>query len=366
MKKLLALLLCLAMVFSLVACGSGNDEVSEATASAASAAAPAAAEAEKTEPIKIGFATKTLTGSYFVKLVENVEAACKELGWECITLNADRDVQTEAANVESLVAQGCDLIFLNCVDPEAAVSVVQGALDAGVPTIAVDGGCSEDTPLITTVYSNNQQNGRMVGLAYAAKMNGEPVKAIMVSGSKGDVAGYERRRGLFCGIIEGMTGMTEEEAWAAADDIENQLVNTGKAENADAKFTIVGQGWSGWSEDGGLTASEDLIAANPDINCILGENDDMVFGAGLAVENAGLEGVDLVAAADGAQRAYDLIKEGKYFATGENSPALVGRLAMEIAKQYLLEGKTEFDKVTYTDAVAVTKENVDERYDYGF
>lgn len=349
-KRIISLLLCVAIVFAMAGCGAKSPDEG----------------AGKDDTIKIGFAMKTLGGSYFVKLVENVEAACEELGWECISLNADRDIQTEAANVDSLIAQGVDLIFLDCVDPEAAVSVVEKALDAGIPTIAVDAGCAEDAPLLTSVYSNNEQNGRMVGLAYAEKMAGQEIKAVMVSGSKGDVAGYERRLGLFCGIIEGMAGISETEAWEAALDIEDQLVKTGKAVNADAHFTVVGQAWSGWTEDGGLEASEDLIVANPDINCILGENDQMVFGAGLAVENAGLEGVDLVAAADGELRAYDLIKEGKYFATGENSPALVGQLAMEVAKQYLIEGKRDFETVMFTEAVAITKDNVDERYEFGF
>ena len=146
------------------------------------------------------------------------------------------------------------------------------------------------------------------------------------------------------------------------------MIDNGKAQNEEAHFYVLGQGWSNWSEDGGLQAAEDLITANTDITTILGENDDMVIGAGVAVDNANLENVDLVAAADGSQRAYDLIKEGKYFATGENSPVLVGNLALDIAQQVLVDGKTkeDFERVTMTSAVAVTKDNVDERYDYGF
>ena len=326
------------------------------------------AAAEEKTSFKVGYATKTLAGGYFVKLVEGIEQGCEALGWECVTMNADRDADTERANMEAMVSQGCDLIFLNCVDPDSAVANVKFCVDNGVPVIAVDGGCAEDADLITTVYSDNYQNGRMVGLAYAEKMEGQPIKALMISGSKGDVAGYERRLGLFCGIIEGRAGITEDEAWDAADAIEQELIDTGKASNEDADFYILGQGWSGWSEDGGLQAAEDLITANPEITTILGENDDMVIGAGVAVTNAALENVDLVAAADGAQRAYDLIKEGKYFATGENSPILVGDLAVEVAREVLEDGKTkdDFERVTMTDAIAVTIDNVDERYDYGF
>lgn len=358
-KRFIAALLCAGMAAALLmGCTGTNESTTDDNDK----------KEEKTESFKVGYATKTLSGGYFVKLNEGLEASCKDLGWEFVSMNADRDADTERSNLEAMVSQGCDLIFLNCVDPDSAVANVKYCVDNNVPVIAVDGGCSEDADLITTVYSDNKQNGRMVGLAYAEYMKDKDIKALMISGSKGDVAGYERRMGLFCGIIEGKAGISEDDAWKAADVIEQALIDTGKASNEDANFYILGQGWSGWSEDGGLQAAEDLITANQDITTILGENDDMVIGAGVGVTNAKLENVDLVAAADGSQKAYDLIKEGKYFATGENSPILVGELAIDIAKQVLVDGKTkdDFEDVTMTSALAVTKDNVDERYDYGF
>lgn len=352
-KRLMSIFMCRIMTAMLLAGCGGKESNEESTDT-------------KDKGIKIGFAMKTQEGSYFVKLVENVEKQCEDLGWKCITLNADRDVEKEAENMESLISQGVDLIFLDCVESDSVVPSVKMAKDAGIPVIAVDNGVTEKAEVLTTVYSNNKQNGRMVGLAYAEKMKDQPINAIMLSGSKGDVAGYERRLGLFCGIIEGMAGVSEDEAWTQAKNIEDELIKNGKASNKEANFTIVGQAWGGWTEDGGLAASEDLITANKDVNCILGENDQMLFGAALALENAKLDGVDLVAAADGEQKAYDMIKDEKYFATGENSPVLIADLSMKIAKQYLKDGKKDFDKIIMTEAIAITKENVEERYDFGF
>ncbi len=147
-----------------------------------------------------------------------------------------------------------------------------------------------------------------------------------------------------------------------------ELTNSGKAENTEANFVVAGQGWGSWTEEDGLAAAEDLITANPDLNCVLGENDQMLFGAMTALENAGISNVDLVAAADGAKRAYDLIREGKYFATGENSPYKVAEKGIQVAKEILVDGKDmySYDDVTLTEAFAVTAENVDEHYDFGF
>lgn len=183
----------------------------------------------------------------------------------------------------------------------------------------------------------------------------------------------ERRGGLMAGIIQGRTGCTDEEALAAAEAMEAQLQASGKAENADANFRIVGQGWGNWVIEEGLTATEDFITANPDVNVILGENDQMLFGSIKALENASLTGVALLAAADGACDAYDLIKENgtadnPYVATGLNSPVLVGRVGMDVANQIVVDGAAwdSFDKITETEAAAITVDNVDDYYDIGF
>jgi ribose transport system substrate-binding protein len=164
--------------------------------------------------------------------------------------------------------------------------------------------------------------------------------------------------------------LSPEDAWNAAVIFDDEITNRGSAENAGAKLKVVGQGWGNWNRTGGLQVAEDLITANKNLNLMMGENDDMLIGARQALINAELKGVDIIAAADGAQDAYDLIKDPSsgYIATGENSPIKVGLAAVEIAKGLILDGKkwTDYPKVTLTPAYAVTIENVDEHYDYGF
>lgn len=384
MKKLLVIALVIAMVFVFVACSAPAP--SEDTATQAPAGEDKTSEAPATDEggenaadaksFNIGFAIKTQDSPYFVALVDGVKKACEEKGWNCTVLDAGSDTAKEAENMETFVAQGVDLIFLDAIEPTSAIANIDNAAEAGIPVINLDSGGVEESKQCTTVYSDNKQNGRMVGLAYVEYLeaNGrgdEEIASIILSGMKGNTAGLERRSGLFCGIIEGRTGCTEEEAWKAAEDIESQLVSGGKAENADAKFVVRGQGWGAWTREDGLTAAEDLIAANTDLTCILGENDQMLFGGMTALENAGIKGVDIVAAADGAKEAYDIIKSGgdnPYIATGENSPVKVAQKGVEIAAEILVDGKdwTSYPPVILTEAVAVTKEKVDEHYDFGF
>lgn len=326
------------------------------------------------DSISIGFALRTANGSYYASIGDIVQATCDDLGWECTVLDANNDTTKELENMETLAASGVDLIFLDCVDPSAATASQQAAYDAGIPVINLDSGVDDMSMQVTTVYSDNEQNGLAVGKYYAESLDPDyEISAVLLSGNTGSIAGKQRRDGLMAGIIMQRTGCTEEEAWAAAEEMEDSIVSSGKAANEEAKFTITGQGWGNWTIDEGLVAAEDLITANPDVNLVMGENDPMLIGALTALDNAGITyGTDgtvkLISAADGSKTGYDYIKEGKIMAIGENSPAKIAELGMKIAQEILVDGADpeSYDDITMTQAAAVTVDNVDEHYEYGF
>lgn len=355
-KKFSFVLLLFALVLALGACGDSSDDASSDGGS-------------DNQKFKVGFAIKTQDSPYFVSLVEAVEEHAEEEGWDLTVLDAGGDIGKEAENMDTLISQGVDLIFMDSVEPDAAVSSINKAAEADIGVINLDSGVGEDAEQVTTVYSDNEQNGRLVGIEYAKKMNDDEIKSIILSGAKGNIAGTERRTGLFTGILEERLNISEEEAWELSKEFDQELTSKGKAVNEDAKFSVLGQGWGAWTEEKGLTEAEDLVTANKDLTTVLGENDQMLFGAMTALDNANIENVDIVAAADGALEAYDLIKEdSNYFATGENSPYKVAMKGFEIAKEILVDGKDKwsYDEITLTNPAAVTKENVDEYYEYGF
>ena len=380
-RKLLSMALAFVLVFA-AGCGKSGGEGAAEPADNAPAAEEAEAEAPEEsgtedaagESFSVGFALRTANGSYYAAIGEVVKAKCEELGWECTILDANNDTTKELENMESLAASGVDLIFLDCVDPSAATASQKVAADVGIPLINLDSGVDDMSMQITTVYSNNEQNGLEVGKYYAATLADDfEISAVMLSGNTGSSAGTQRRDGMFAGIIMERTGCTEEEAWTAAEEMEASLVSTGKASNADAKFTITGQGWGNWTIDEGLIAAEDLITANPSLNLIMGENDPMLIGALTALDNAGItygaEGtVQLISAADGSKDGYDRVKAGDIMAIGENSPSKIGELGVEIAKDILVNGASpdSYEDITMTEAVAVTADNVEERYEFGF
>ncbi len=289
---------------------------------------------------KVGVAMYTLGAPYFAAQVAAAEDQAKKAGCEVTTADGQNDMAKQIADVEDMVSKGINLLILNPRDPEGLVPAADAATKAGVKVVIMDSSISTKANVITQVRSSNDMNGFLVGQWLANSMKGTPLKIILLSGDKGNEVGRDRRLGVIRGLAEG------------------QLNNEGKT-----SFEIVGQGWGGWSHEGGLAAMEDLMTAHPDANVVLGENDSMVLGALKAMEAAGKTGVLALAAADGQKEALALIKEGKYGATGLNDPDLVARTAVDIGLKALKgELPGDFPKLNLTTPDVITKDNVDKYY----
>jgi ribose transport system substrate-binding protein len=289
---------------------------------------------------KVGVAMYTLSAPYFAAQVAAAVDQAKKAGCEVSQSDGQNDMAKQIADVEDMVSKGVNLLILNPRDPEGLVAAADAATAAGVKVVVMDSSINTKAHVITQVRSSNDQNGYLVGQWLAKRMQGKPIKMILLSGSQGNEVGRDRRLGVFKGLLEG------------------QLVNDGKA-----GFVVLGQGWGAWAQEEGLKAAEDLLQAHGDANVILGENDSMVLGALKALQASGKSDVLVLAAADGQKEALALIKEGKYGATGLNDPDLVARTAVDIGLKSLKgEVGADYPKLVLTKPDVITKENVDKYY----
>lgn len=289
----------------------------------------------------IGMSNYTLGAPYFAAQDAEAHKKGAAIGCQVISANAQNDMGKQISDIEDMVSRHVNLLLVNARDPEGLVPAVNAAVKAGVKVVAVDSGLDPKANYITLVQSSNTQNGQLVGRWLADKMGSTTMKIALISGDKGNVVGQERRDGVFDGIIEG------------------QLASQGHA-----NVNVVGQGWGSWSQEGGLNAMEDLLTAHPDINVVIGENDSMVLGARRALEqHKKLDGVTLVAAADGQKEAIKLIEDGQYGATGRNDPVVVIDSAIDVGMK-ALNGTlpTDFPKTDYTKPVVITKTNASQYY----
>lgn len=313
-----------ALVVSLAGCSSGGEG--------------AAAGADKdVKDVKIGFAQQTLTAPYYVAMEREAKRLAKEKGYELIFQAANDDPVTQVNQVQTMVSQGADVIIVNAVSPKTEKAQIE-AVSKQTPVMFVD------TPIpnvgFTTVQSDNVTIGKEAGKLMAKRVGkGKKIKlAVLNGGATDEVVGPERRKGYLQGLKAG-----------------------------GVEYEIVGDQAANYTQDDAVTATEDLLSANPDIDVIFGYNDSMALGA-LKTLRAKKNTHVLISGIDGQKEGLAEINKGcdsQYVSTGLNSPVLAARDSFEAAVAVATGKKDtkDFEKVSFTKAVGVGCENVKEYYD---
>ena len=289
--------------------------------------------------IKIGYCTPSLNAPFYVVLSQYIKKNVEGFGMKFVSTDGQDDIIKQITSIEDLTAAGVNVLILNPLDHKALVPAVNAAVKSGVTVFIVDSYIDPTANYITSIQANNEGNGELIGEWIVNKMGKTKIKAALISGSQGNPIGKEKRLGFIRGFSE------------------TQLMSQGNVD-----LTIVAQGWGNWTNNGGLKAMEDILVVNPDINLLIAENDAMGMGALKAINESGKAANITVVGFDGQKEAYELIKEGKFGATAINSPTELPRLVVEAVVKYL-NGEKQIDKVIYTPAVLVTKDNVDKYYD---
>ena len=140
MKKILAMLLALAMVLSLAACGGSSAPAEEAPkAEAPAAEAPAAeAPAEEAASNLIGVAMPTKDLQRWIQDGDNMKKQLEAVGYEVDLQYAANDIATQVSQIENMIANGCQVLVIASIDGEALGTVLDQAKAAGIPVIAYD------------------------------------------------------------------------------------------------------------------------------------------------------------------------------------------------------------------------------------
>jgi ribose transport system substrate-binding protein len=284
-----------------------------------SAAAFAEAPADEAATGPIGLSISTLNNPFFVTLSEGASAKAEELGVELITVDAGDDSAKQANDIEDLISKKISVLIVNPVDSDAAAPAVEDAIDKGIKVIAVDrivNGVDVDC----SIASDNVAGAKMVA-EYLVELAGEGSKTAELEGVNGASATIDRG--------EGFHSVADEKL----DVVASQTANFNRAE--------------------GMTVMENMLQANPDIQCVFAHNDEMALGA---VEAIGDKEI-IVAGFDANDDAVEAVKAGTMAATVAQQPDLMGSTAVETACK-LMAGE-EVEKSLPVEVSLITAENAE-------
>ncbi len=106
-----------------------------------------------------GYTSMTQNNPFFIVLEEAIREKVEANGDELITLNPAMDVALQINQVEDMIAQGIDAIFLNPVDWEGIRPALQMLKDAGIPIINYDTEVKDFEYVTAYVGSDNKNAG---------------------------------------------------------------------------------------------------------------------------------------------------------------------------------------------------------------
>lgn len=155
-KKLVAVLLSTAMVFSLAACGGGTEEAPADDAATTE-------EGGESKGYSFEVIVKSFQSTYWQAAVQGIEKACGELG---VTANSngpanESDIADQVQMLDDVIEKKPDGIGLAACDTNSVEKSLGAALDAGIPVVCFDTGVDNapEGAVYATVATDNVAAG---------------------------------------------------------------------------------------------------------------------------------------------------------------------------------------------------------------
>ena len=338
-KKLLSVLLSAAMLaVMLTGCSAPAEEAAPAEA-AVEEAAPAeevaeevVAEAEATvgeRPeggYKFGYTCMDGTNPFFVILEQTIREGVEANGDTLISTDPANDVSLQITQIEDMITQGIDAIFLNPAEAEGILPALDMLKEAGIPIINFDTEVADLSYCEAYVGSDNYNAGLVCGEDLVKKFpNGGPI-IVLDSPTMNSVV--DRTTG-FLDAIEGKG------------------------------FEVVAQQDAKGNLEVSMGICEDLLQANGDVIAIFGGNDPTALGALAAANAAGMTDV-LIYGVDGSPDIKTEIASGESLieGTGAQSPINIAKTSVDVMYEFLAGNPVE-DRYP-VETFLITTDNVAE------
>lgn len=265
---------------------------------------------EKKDRYKVGFSQMESNNPWRIAETKSFHDTAEKCNWDLIATDAAGSAAKQVADVDSMIAQGIDVLFLPPREEKPLIPAVMKAKAAGIPTFLVDRSVDPNVArpgehYVAFLGSDFIDQGRRVAEWTLANFKGDKGIIVELEGTTGSSPANDRKKGF--------------------DDV------MAKHDN----MTIVASQSGDFARDLGRQVMETLLQAHPDVNIVYAHNDEMAIGAIQALELAGRKPGDdvLVVSIDGTRDALQAIIDGKMGVTVESSP-FFGPLACEVMTRY--------------------------------
>jgi ribose transport system substrate-binding protein len=264
---------------------------------------------------------------FFNQINDGAKQAADKVGAKLVIFNANNVAAAQNSAIEDYIAQKVDGIVLIAIDVNGVKPAVTAAKNAGIPVVAIDARIPDG------------DNAAFIGVDN--KGAGEQIGKYFADYAKSNMGGSAK-----VGIVGALNSF-----------IQNQRLDGFKAaaQGAGVKFldTVDGQN----IQDVALTAAENLMTANPDMNALYATGEPALVGAISAVTSQQGTGKVKVFGWDLTAQAIKGIDEGWIVAVVQQDPFQEGVAGVETVLK--IKKGEKVDPSIDIPVTIVTKDNVD-------
>lgn len=271
MKKLLAILLSSAMVFSFAACTA--NEQPEPTEENESVETPEEPVAEA-KGVKIGVSMPTKSLQRWNQDGANMKSLLEEKGYEVDLQFAENKVEAQVSQIENMITKGAEVVVIGSIDGSALTSVLETAKAADVQVIAYDRLIMNSDAVSYYATFDNYKVGQIQGQYIV------------------DALDLENEAGPF--NMEISTGPLDDNNvvyfFSGAMDVLQQYVDAGKLVIKSGQTTREQCATPNWDEKEAQSRMDNVITAHytdANIDAVLCSNDSTSLGVQSALKSAG-------------------------------------------------------------------------------
>ncbi|RWI92722.1 substrate-binding domain-containing protein [Mesorhizobium sp.] len=267
---------------------------------------------------------------FFNQINEGAQKAADAAGAKLVIFNANNVPSAQNDAIETYITQKVDGIILVAIDVNGVKPAITAAKAAGIPVVAIDAQIPNGDN-VSFIGVDNTKAGADIGKFYA-----DYVKTEM--GGKAKI-----------GIIGALNSFIQNQR---LDGFKKAVTDSGEA--ITFLDTVDGQN----VQETALSASENLMTANPDMTSLYATGEPALLGAVSAVTSQGRTGDVKVFGWDLTKQAIQGIDDGWVVAVVQQDPAGEGKAAVE-ALTKLKKGE-KVDPIINIPVTIVTKKNVDQ------
>lgn len=264
----------------------------------------------------------------------------KEKGYNLIYIDGNSDSNRQIKAAYDLIAQKVDYIIIDPIVEDGWEDVLKLAKQNDIPVIMADRGVNADSSLyqcwIGSDFETEGINAAKWLQDYLKENNRqeEDINIVILEGTEGASAAIGRTKGL-------QKEIAKHDNWHI---LTSQCANFTQGE--------------------GKNVMEQILQKYKDIDVVISENDNMMFGAMKAMDQVGMkygvEGEVITISFDALYEAFELMVKGKLMVSVECNPLIAG--VSEQVIQDLEQGK-EVEQIQYVEESVFTYKNAEQYMD---